>query len=646
MIRNIQPSISIARLDLPGCPEGRVLMPAGLSQEERTVFADWDTPLSPIGYRAIDSRMSVISDGSEKVLEFDTKFANFHGARALVSRQRDLRNCIITARFVPLDESGAPHDDDPQCKDARVGIVFRMATSRHYYHFAIENRRAAVLYRRSDDEWFPLRYEEIAVPAGYVEFRVELDGDGMLCSCPDVGVSFFTTDTTWREGAAGIRTEGRSRLASLEISQHAFDAKALDRRRNRKRTLASEAAKSIPPPVQGKTVDVSNIVGAPIFSDFAAENRFDMLASTATTLRASTVDGEIVWEAPTPLRNMTVSRDFGSRGRLIYGFHGVLEREMQQRAGTAVEVLLSKEMIVLSGRTGEVLARRALPPPPTKIRGWDFSATTGALSSSEGTDVVLRECRLGGGAGNNLWAFNCDLELLWHRALDTAEFGHHYALKFFDVDSDGRDELLAGGTLFDCEGRIVWIHEMDAEMLALKEHYDAVAFGNLAGVNALDPTAFLIGGSGGVFVVDGMTGKTRAHHRIGHAQGVHVGNVRPDLPGTEVMVHTRWENYGILTLFSGRGDLLWTKQPAYVPGVEPVRWGEKTLLWINATGPSQGLYDNSGSELLRLGVFSELWGDRNWAEVSCSVNRIGTDPKDHLCMIVEGKMHTLHAKPN
>lgn len=95
-------------------------------------------------------------------------------------------------------------------------------------------------------------------------------------------------------------------------------------------------------------------------------------------------------------------------------------------------------------------------------------------------------------------------------------------------------------------------------------HYDAVALGALAGDPELDPVAMLISGSNGVYVVDALTGRTRVHHRVGHAQGCVLAKVRTDLPGQQVLVATRWGNMGILTLLSGRGERLWTIQPDYI----------------------------------------------------------------------------------
>jgi hypothetical protein len=166
--------------------------------------------------------------------------------------------------------------------------------------------------------------------------------------------------------------------------------------------------------------------------------------------------------------------------------------------------------------------------------------------------------------------------------------------------------------------------------------------GELAGDDAVDPVAFLMGGSAGVYVVDGLTGRTRAIHRVGHAQGRFVGKVRADLPGKQVMVVTRWGNYGILTLFSGYGDHLWSIQPDYIgQGSCPVTWGDldAQLIWMNTSGPVQAFYDGYGRRVKTLPELSKLWGDRMRRDVVTRAVRIGTDPWDYLTVTLDDNLY-------
>ena len=320
---------------------------------------------------------------------------------------------------------------------------------------------------------------------------------------------------------------------------------------------------------------------------------------------------------------------------------------MKDVAGGESVLTVEHEMVVIEGRTGAILARAELPPNVPTQRFFDWCPRSAALVNADGTDIVLREWRDDhGGGGIRLWAYDRALNLLWEHVQTGAHYGHHWALDFFDGDGDGREEMLAGGYLYRGDGTILWMHDRFDEMRQIRgaSHYDAVVIGNLTGQPEDDPVAFLCGGSAGVYVVDALNGATRVVHRIGHAQGRSIGKVRPDLPGTEVLAVTRWGNYGILTLFNGRGERLWTIQPDYVgQGATPVTWGKAgcRLIWTNTSRDAQAFYDGCGRLVKRLPELSKVWGDRMNREVGRggSPVRIGNDPTDLLTLTVGGIVH-------
>ena len=178
---------TIAEIILDGCLEGAVLQPLEYQDEIRDkYFAGWDTPLAPWGGFGLNSGLSVVKDDSRQVLEWT-------GAdRAIVAGLPDMRNYRVIAEVKPIDTNAKPNDDRMDYTEALVGIVFRIKTSRHYYQFGIEGSYA-VLYRRSDDEWFALVEQEVDLDNDYVTLEVNLEGDAIHCRCRELGVSFFCT---------------------------------------------------------------------------------------------------------------------------------------------------------------------------------------------------------------------------------------------------------------------------------------------------------------------------------------------------------------------------------------------------------------------------------------------------------------------
>ena len=121
-----------------------------------------------------------------------------------------------------------------------------------------------------------------------------------------------------------------------------------------------------------------------------------------------------------------------------------------------------------------------------------------------------------------------------------------------------------------------------------------------------------------------------------------MGKFRSDLPGEQIHAVTRWGNMGIQTLFSGSGDRLWTRQPDYVgQGSCPVWWGdsETQLLWVNTSEHANALYDGCGHKVKDLDAIRELRRGRMAGEVRSSVERLGEDPRDLLCVTVDDTMH-------
>ncbi len=639
----------VAELNFSDCSEGKVLSPLEAENDvTRKYFSGWSTPLAPKGGFNLDSGLEIVKEKETPVLYFAGK--NYD--RAIVYEPLDVRNCLIIAEIKPEDTSAGPNDDRNDRSYALVGIVFRVNTSRAFYLFGIEGKKRAVLYRRIDDEWFVLAEKPINFEDKYVTLEVFLDCDGIRCCCKEYDIDFLCTDTFLKSGKVGIRSIGRAYLKSFKVQQTPMQSKHDKERIALRKAEENESGKDIPPPVLIKTLDPLSLGGHLTFHDFHTQGRYDILVSGKDSLKAMTFDGKVLWETNININSMEFSTAYNEDlGRLIYGFTG--ERYVKSQTdirGSTQSVKISDEMVVIRGKDGVITARRQIPELAETIRMPDFAQGSGNFTNSGGFDIVLREWRddLGGG-GRHLWAYDKDLNPLWEYEIKGAYYGHHYAVQFYDVDGDGRDELLAGGTLLDADGNVIWVHDRDSEMLGIwgAHHYDAIALGAFSEDDERDPVAFLLGGSAGVYIVDGLNGQTRAIHRIGHAQGRTIGKVRADIPGEQILAVTRWGNMGILTLFSGSGDRLWTIQPDYIgQGAVPVQWGnlDTKLIWTNTTYHALAFYDGYGRRVNELEELKRVLGERTRSGFSACKIRIGTEQSDYLCLTFSGKMHVFGPK--
>ena len=129
-------------------------------------------------------------------------------------------------------------------------------------------------------------------------------------------------------------------------------------------------------------------------------------------------------------------------------------------------------------------------------------------------------------------------------------------------------------------------------------------------------------------------------HRIGHAQGRVICQLRDDLPGDQVVAVTRWGNFGIITLLAGDGTRLWTIQPDYVgQGCAQINWAGRNLLWTNTSRQVQALYDGHGQKVKALTELVQAYGDGPRKDVVTTVIRRGTDPRELLALGSGGKLH-------
>ncbi len=198
------------------------------------------------------------------------------------------------------------------------------------------------------------------------------------------------------------------------------------------------------------------------------------------------------------------------------------------------------EVVVLDGRSGRVVKAAPLPSP-------------GAM------DALLL-CHLGGQAApptvvikdryRTLWALGPGLEVLWRYEGNVGHFPWPY-----DLDGDGRDEIVCGHLALDDDGQVLWEVELPG-------HADAVAIGDIDGEPANGVEIAVATCVGGVVAVVGRDGVVRWQTPLQHAQHVVVGDFRPDLPGLEVAAVDRGVDRSpagvdALVLFAADGTMLW-----------------------------------------------------------------------------------------
>lgn len=591
---------SVVRFPIEALPKGEFAPPLSPDHPTWEVVAPWTDPLADRGAYRVASAKERITDQHGPAVQFgyDSK-----GGRALILEDDTLRDGVVSCRLRAKTIGTFPNLDGFNQLSARAGIVFRMETIRRHYFFCVEDATRLVLYRRDDDDWHVLHWTAVTIPDDPITLRVELDGGAISASCPELDVTLAAIDDAIPSGKAGFRTIGETTLYELNVETSPEQRQANSLRADQRRAALKQRGGTTPDAVPAGEWDLTT--GEPsVNGDFVSPGRNDLLWKTTDGIEARTWEGETIWrfdEKPVAIE-MGLPRTDGSRR--LYLLTGERCRDDKLTVGgVPMSDVVADRIVILDGATGEKIVEERLPDDPQsegRLLKYDFSFETGFASNDDSPDFLVRQWRQNvGGGGSDLWAYDANANLLWHRDNETF-YGHHNAVHWADVNRDGNPEILAGGTCLDAKGNLIWTHDQADEMRRYRggEHYDAVLVQPEENWPHSPPLAFLAGGSAGVYVIDATTGRTLSTHRVGHAQWGMWCDVIGDQPGQKCLIGTRWGNYGILTLFSVTGKRLWSIQPDYVlQGSRPVRWAAEgpQHIWINTSERGMGLYDGEGN---------------------------------------------------
>ncbi|WP_159887152.1 hypothetical protein [Paenibacillus puerhi] len=211
------------------------------------------------------------------------------------------------------------------------------------------------------------------------------------------------------------------------------------------------------------------------------------------------LDGRLLWQTGKP------SEQAGGPGSdypaQLYDLDGDGKLE--------VLCVMDGRFLLLDGATGGVKAEYELPDP----QAHDCIIIANLSGGEKASDVILKD------RYRRMWALNRNLELLWTHEGNPGHFPWVY-----DLNGDGRDEVMAGYDLLDHQGKKLW------SCLELEDHADCIWVGD---VNGDGEPELVIGGS--VTVMYDKQGRElwRYDGSI-ESQHVALGKFRSDLPGLQI----------------------------------------------------------------------------------------------------------------
>jgi hypothetical protein len=411
-------------------------------------------------------------------------------------------------------------------------------------------------------------------------------------------VTISAEERTYPDGKIGLMADVPTKYHQIEVNTSTSELERIRISREKHAHELDKIRALVPEMKPWKKISTPNFgVGRNLrFGDLNNDGQLDVLIgqvmnygpqdrnSELSCLTAMTFDGEILWQTGTPdkWKNHLTSD-------VAFQIH-----DLDNDGKTEVIYTMNKEIIVADGATGGTKYKKSTPvvtdqemiSPATHNMFGNILGDCLYFCDLQGTgydqDIIIKD------RYRRVWAMDDQLNILWYRNLNTG----HYPFAY-DVDQDGKDELLIGYTLLDDDGSTIWTLENE-----LEDHADGVAMVKYH--EHADPVFMCAASDEGVFFAT-MKGEIIKHHYIGHGQNPAVANFRDDLPGLETVSINFWGNQGIIHYYDANGDIYHDFEPnQYGSMCLPLNWtGKSEEFFVHNPNVDQGgVFDGWGRKVL------------------------------------------------
>jgi len=533
----------------------------------------------------------VQQEGDDRqMIQILTNQPDKHTHPMLVAGEPDWKDYSLSVQFTP------------GVKDLQSGAVFRYRNDRCYY-FAGVKGDSLILKMVKHAHAFRKPYE-LVLGTAYLSREenelltmvVDVNDSSIRCKINDVAIT--VVDTTYGQGKIGLMADVPTKYHQVEVKTSSAELERLEKSREKVAHELDEVRASVPEMKAWKKINTSGFgVGRNLrFGDLNNDGQIDVLIgqvfhygpqdrnSELSCLTAMTFDGEILWQTGTPdAWKNHLTND------VAFQIH-----DLDNDGKTEVIYTQNREIIVADGASGQIKYKKSTPlvtdqeeiSPATHNRFGQILGDCLYFCDLRGTgydrDIIIKD------RYRRVWAMDDQLNILWYKNLNTG----HYPFAY-DVDQDGKDELMIGYTLVDEDGSTVWTLEEE-----VNDHADGIAVVQY-GEDA-DPVIMCAASDEGMFFAN-LEGEITKHHYLGHVQNPAVANFRDDLPGLETISINFWGNQGIIHFYDANGDIYHDFEPnQYGSMLLPLNWTGKSEEFFvhNPNVDEGGVFDGWGRKVL------------------------------------------------
>jgi hypothetical protein len=277
-------------------------------------------------------------------------------------------------------------------------------------------------------------------------------------------------------------------------------------------------------------------------------------------------------------------------GELLWQYGNLVKRE-ENCAGPELPVQVhdldgdgSREVIffrqgwiyILEGRTGKRIRRIRVPGP----------GTYNSLIFGDLMGVGRDNCILLSDREHRLLALNEKGELIWEQQTSTGSQPMVY-----DMDSDGRHEVLMGYSMIDPGGELVF--DVGAY---IGDRCNGVSVYQMNEGEQVIPCLVYAAGDWGLIYYD-FEGRLLKQQILGHVSHLGIADMDAELPGLEILTSNQWGSTGLAHVLDANGSVMNSKLPeSGVFRCQTINWkgdGEEFFI-TSADTLSGGLYDGAG----------------------------------------------------
>ncbi|NEQ16806.1 MAG: hypothetical protein F6K44_24780, partial [Moorea sp. SIO3E2] len=240
----------------------------------------------------------------------------------------------------------------------------------------------------------------------------------------------------------------------------------------------------------------------------------------------------------------------------------------------------------MEGFNGETQKTIKLPSPEG-TEGWEHLVVANFRGKGD-RDLLLQATNAEGyRMGRYLAAYPLDnllkgenLQPLWSR--DDFLANAHNGARVADLDGDGKDEVL-GGTIISPDGEMLL-------KIPIKGHIDSLFVADVRpDIPGLEVVALEEGGGNRVFLYNRDRVIWKTHYKHQEPQNAAIGDFDPQRPGLEVWCRSRYQKHQKPFVFDAQGQLIANYQ---MDDVAPKGWTDKgveVIVPIDWTGESRQL---------------------------------------------------------